>query len=212
MKWCDVLAFNCQQFLWWQLSHCHSERYFSCSATQSKSQRRQENSIHKSLMHIMLHVNLSSGATQCSGAGFPSIHICRTYLIFLVGRLQFSLHRLFQIQISVKLSNPQLRRLCPLFTDSASPSTSCRRKVCRLQRRHETCKWAIYEGRMGSRWQATREIRTKMKEKIRKKERRGRSEWWLDVGWVVRNKRQLLLVRKAYELFMHHFLHNFIAP
>jgi hypothetical protein len=65
---------------------------------------------------------------------------------------------------------------------------------------------------MGSRWQATREIRTKMKEKIRKKERRGRSEWWLDVGWVVRNKRQLLLVRKAYELFMHHFLHNFIAP
>ena len=36
----------------------------------------------------------------------PCISVGLSYLIFLVGLLQFSLHRLVQIQISVKLSNP----------------------------------------------------------------------------------------------------------
>lgn len=43
------------------------------------------------------------------------------YLVISVGLLQFSLHRLAQIQISVKLSNPSLESICPPFPCPRSP-------------------------------------------------------------------------------------------
>jgi len=82
-------------------------------------------------------------------ARLPSVYIYRVYLVFSVGLLQLSLHRLVQIQISVKLSNPSRGGLSPLLSRSVSLSTSCTDKVCWKQERHKTCKWAASEGKWG---------------------------------------------------------------